>query len=112
LQGDTLQNDMSKFLVGRTEIRGEIVMLKKDFVALNERRKEAGLPLFANPRNLAAGTIRQLNPKLVAERPLSFRAYDLLRDNPRDVPTNSFAYEADLGSWPCRQPASLNLYVA
>ncbi len=94
LQGDTLQNDTSKFLVGRTEIRGEIVMLKKDFVALNERRKEAGLPLFANPRNLAAGTIRQLNPKLVAERPLSFRAYDLLRDNPRDVPTNSFAYEA------------------
>ncbi len=94
LQGDTLQNDMSKFLVGRTEIRGEIVMLKKDFAALNDQRKKAGLPLFANPRNLAAGTIRQLDPRLVAERPLSFRAYDLLRDNPRDIPTNSFAYEA------------------
>lgn len=94
LQGDTLQNDMSKFLVGRTEIRGEIVMLKKDFAALNEKRKQVGLPLFANPRNLAAGTIRQLDPKLVAERSLSFRAYDLLRDDPRDVPTNSFAYKA------------------
>lgn len=97
LQGQTLQNEgdvYAKFLVGRTEIRGEIVMLKKDFSALNERRKQAGLPLFANPRNLAAGTIRQLDPKLVAERPLSFRAYDLLRAEPSDVPTNSFAYEA------------------
>ncbi|MBC7869109.1 NAD-dependent DNA ligase LigA, partial [Candidatus Saccharibacteria bacterium] len=93
LQGQALQN-ISKFLVGRTEIRGEIVMLKKDFAILNEKREKAGLPSFANPRNLAAGTIRQLDPKLVSERPLSFRAYDLLRDNPQDVPTNSFAYEA------------------
>jgi DNA ligase (NAD+) len=83
-----------KFLVGKTEIRGEIVMLKKDFNALNEKRRAAGEPEFANPRNLAAGTIRQLDPKLVAARPLSFRAYDLLRDNPTDVPTNMYAYEA------------------
>jgi len=83
-----------KFLVGRTEIRGEIVMLKKDFNALNEKRRATGEPEFANPRNLAAGTIRQLDPKLVAARPLSFRSYDLLRDDPTDVPTNMFAYEA------------------
>ncbi|MDB5179444.1 MAG: ligA [Candidatus Saccharibacteria bacterium] len=83
-----------KFLVGRTEIRGEIVMLKKDFNALNEKQRAAGEPEFANPRNLAAGTIRQLDPKLVAARPLSFRAYDLLRDDPKDIPTNMFAYEA------------------
>lgn len=83
-----------KFLEGRTEIRGEIVMLKKDFMALNDRRRAAGEPEFANPRNLAAGTIRQLDPRLVAERPLHFRAYDLLRDEPNDVPTNMFAYEA------------------
>lgn len=82
-----------KFLQGRTEIRGEIVMLKKDFDALNEKRRKAGDPEFANPRNLAAGTIRQLDPKLVAARPLHFRAYDVLRDNPDDVPTNMFAYE-------------------
>lgn len=82
-----------KFLRGRTEIRGEIVMLKKDFNALNEKRKAAGEPEFANPRNLAAGTIRQLDPKLVAARPLSFRSYDLLRDDPVDVPTNMFAYQ-------------------
>lgn len=82
------------FLRGRTEVRGEIVMLKEDFRALNEARKNAGEPEFANPRNLAAGTIRQLDPKLVAARPLHFRAYDLLRDDPDDVPTYMFAYEA------------------
>lgn len=81
------------FLHGRTEIRGEIVMLKKEFEALNERQAKSGKPLFANPRNLAAGTIRQLDPKLVAERPLAFVAYDLLRDNQADIPTNMFAYE-------------------
>jgi len=85
---------LEKFLSGRTEIRGEIVMLKKDFAALNDKQQKAGKPLFANPRNLAAGTIRQLDPKLVAERSLTFVAYDLLRDNPADVPTNMFAYEA------------------
>lgn len=82
------------FLIGRTEIRGEIVMLKKEFIKLNERRRELGEPEFANPRNLAAGTIRQLDPRLVAERPLHFRAYDLLRADASDVPTNMFAYEA------------------
>jgi DNA ligase (NAD+) len=81
------------FLHGRTEIRGEIVMLKESFAALNAKRRAAGEPEFANPRNLAAGTIRQLDPKLVAERPLHFRAYDLLRDDPTEVPTNMYAYE-------------------
>jgi DNA ligase (NAD+) len=88
------QKGFEYFLTGRTEIRGEIVMLKKDFIKLNEARKAAGDPPFANPRNLAAGTIRQLDPKLVAARPLHFRAYDLLRDDPSQVPTNMFAYEA------------------
>lgn len=82
------------FLRGRTEIRGEVVMYKRDFVALNVRREGEGLPVFANPRNLAAGTIRQLDPSLVASRPLKFRAYDLLRDDPADVPTNIYAYAA------------------
>lgn len=88
------QKGLEYFLTGRTEIRGEIVMLKKDFLKLNEARKAAGDPPFANPRNLAAGTIRQLDPKLVAARPLHFRAYDLLRDDPAQIPTNMFAYEA------------------
>lgn len=83
-----------KFLQGRTEIRGEIIMLKESFAALNEQRAAAGQPLFANPRNLAAGTIRQLDPKLTASRPLNFRGYDLIRDDASEVPTNYFAYKA------------------
>ena len=83
-----------KFLSGRTEIRGEIVMLKKHFIELNERQRAEGKPEFANPRNLAAGTIRQLDPSLVAKRPLTFIAYDLLRESEGDVLTNMYAYEA------------------
>jgi DNA ligase (NAD+) len=59
------------------EVRGEVYMSLPDFAALNERRAEAGLSTFMNPRNSAAGTIRQLDPKLVAERPLSFWAYQV-----------------------------------
>jgi DNA ligase (NAD+) len=81
------------FLKGRTEIRGEIVMLKKDFEKLNDRQRKEGKPEFANPRNLAAGTMRQLDPSLVAARPLTFIGYDILRDNETDVPTNMGAYE-------------------
>lgn len=82
-----------KFTRGKTEVRGEIIMLKKDFDQLNKMREAAGQPVYANPRNLAAGTIRQLDPRLVAERPLRFHAYDLLRDEPSDINRNSFAYE-------------------
>ena len=57
------------------EVRGEIYMSLPDFAALNERRAEAGLSTFMNPRNSAAGTIRQLDPKLTAERPLSMWCY-------------------------------------
>ncbi len=84
----------ARFLQGRTEIRGEIIMYKKDFETLNHTREVEGKPLFANPRNLAAGTIRQLDPKLAAARPLRFRAYDILREAPSDVPTNMYAYQA------------------
>lgn len=88
------RNDKTKpFLSGRTEIRGEIVMLKRDFERLNKQRESAGQPSFKNPRNLAAGTIRQLDPQLVAERPLTFIGYDLLSDEPSEVPTNMLAYE-------------------
>jgi len=91
-----LRNEVkyAAFLQGRTEIRGEIIMTKPEFAALNARQRAAGKPEFANPRNLAAGTIRQLDPRLVAERPLSFRGYDLLRDDATEVPTYEFAYAA------------------
>ncbi len=82
-----------KFVIGRTEVRGEIVILKKDFEKLNLIQEKAGKPLYANPRNLAAGTIRQLDPAQTASRPLTYRAYDLIREDPDDVPTNHFAYD-------------------
>jgi len=81
------------FATGRTEIRGEIVMLKKDFEALNDQRTRNELPAFKNPRNLAAGTIRQLDPRLVAERPLTFIGYDMIRDDSTELPTNRSVYE-------------------
>jgi len=57
------------------EVRGEVYMSLPDFQALNERRAEAGESTFMNPRNAAAGTVRQLDPALAAQRPLSFWAY-------------------------------------
>jgi DNA ligase (NAD+) len=57
------------------EVRGEVYMSLPDFAALNERRAGAGLSTFMNPRNSAAGTIRQLDPKLSADRPLSLWCY-------------------------------------
>jgi DNA ligase (NAD+) len=91
LRDDTTFHDFSR---GRTEIRGEIVMLKVDFEKLNEQQAAAGKPAFMNPRNLAAGTIRQLDPKLVAARPLTFIAYDIQRDDPSEIPTHMYGYEA------------------
>ncbi len=59
------------------EVRGEVYMSLSDFAKLNERRAEAGLSTFMNPRNSAAGTIRQLDPNLAAERPLSLWCYGI-----------------------------------
>ena len=70
-------DSMSGTVPARLEVRGEVVMLKKDFARLNERQAAKGEKLFVNPRNAAAGSLRQLDPKLTAERPLTFFAYGI-----------------------------------
>ena len=72
--------DVPKQLVGPNlpqvlEVRGEVLMRRQDFDALNERQAARGEKVFVNPRNAAAGSLRQLDPKITAERPLSFYAY-------------------------------------
>ena len=71
------------------EVRGEVYLPIADFKALNERRAEAGEPAFANPRNSAAGSIRQLDPALAAERPLSAWAYGIGAVRGLDLATHS-----------------------
>lgn len=66
---------------GHVEVRGEIVIFKRDFEELNQQQKKRGEKSFANPRNLAAGSIRQLDPRVAASRRLRFMAYDLVDPN-------------------------------
>jgi DNA ligase (NAD+) len=71
------------------EVRGEVYLPIADFKMLNERRAEAGEPTFANPRNSAAGSIRQLDPALAAERPLSIWCYGIGAVRGLDLATHS-----------------------
>ncbi len=61
-------------------VRGEVFITKKEFERINKEQEEKGLPIYANPRNIAAGSVRQLDPKITASRKLDSNIYDLITD--------------------------------
>ena len=82
------------------EVRGEVFMLRRDFERLNERARERGDKTFANPRNAAAGSLRQLDPAVTAGRRLSFYAYGLGEvSDERALPGEHSAIIERLGDW-------------
>ena len=80
---------------GRIEVRGEVYLPKKNFERINKEQEEAGEPLYANPRNTAAGTMRNLDPALVAKRGLSAWMYQLV---PQEFPSHAQMLQ-DLQQW-------------
>jgi DNA ligase (NAD+) len=87
------------------EVRGEIFMPNEAFAAMNAERDEAGLPTFANPRNATAGTLKQLDPKVVAARPLAFLAHGLgAYEGPEFHTENDFHALLDTLHIPRNQP--------
>ena len=76
------------------EVRGEVIMYKGDFARMNARQRERGEKEFVNPRNAAAGSLRQLDPKLTAERPLRFLAYGV--GAPAELP---FKRQSEILDW-------------
>ena len=88
----------SKFKIPRAFIvRGEVFISKKEFNAINEIQKQKGLPLYANPRNIAAGSVRQLDPAITASRNLDSFAYDIITDVKADTHEKKHTILKDLG---------------
>ena len=85
----------------RVEVRGEVFMPREGFAKLNEHQKETGGKVFANPRNAAAGSLRQLDSKITAKRPLMFYAYSLGVVQPEsfELPTTHSERLKQLGNW-------------
>ncbi|PSV23295.1 DNA ligase [Photobacterium leiognathi subsp. mandapamensis] len=83
----------------RLEVRGEVFMPKKGFEALNEKALKKGDKTFANPRNAAAGSLRQLDPKITATRPLSFYAYAVGVVEGRELAETQYERLCQLKAW-------------
>ena len=75
-----LFSEIKKTMNKRIEVRGEVIIEKKEFEKINKSQQAKGLMMYANPRNLAAGSIRQLNPNVTRERKLIFISHNLVTD--------------------------------
>ena len=84
---------------GRIEIRGEVFLPRSSFARINREREEEGEPLFANPRNAAAGTMRNLDPSLVARRNLSAFTYQVVAGADLDLPSAHYEMLQALERW-------------
>jgi len=78
-------------------VRGEVFINKKEFERMNKEQKEKGLPVYANPRNIAAGSVRQLDPKITAGRKLDSFAYELITDMGQTTHEDKHKILKDLG---------------
>ena len=83
----------------RLEVRGEVFMNKAGFEELNNRQQAQGEKLFANPRNAAAGSLRQLDPRVTAARPLQFLAHGIGIVDAGDIPSSHFGMLQSLTTW-------------
>lgn len=97
LDFDALDVHLRQQLPKRIEFRGEAYMSLQQFDALNKKQVALGLETYANPRNFAAGSIRQLDPRLVADRQLSFFAYDLVTDIGQRTHEESHLFSQKMG---------------
>lgn len=98
--------------LGRFEVRGEVLLTKQDFHDLNQRQRERGAKQFANPRNAAAGSLRQKDPSISATRPLSFLAYQLVDLENALLMTTYADSLAVLASWGFQTAAETMFEVA
>ncbi|MCB0360537.1 MAG: NAD-dependent DNA ligase LigA, partial [Bdellovibrionales bacterium] len=104
-----LREGVVQSTVKRIEVRGEVFLPRAAFHELNRERGRSGKPLFANPRNAAAGSLRQLDPRVTASRPLEFLAYDARSTSGLAVSTQQELYQL-LGD--CGFPVHENFCVS
>jgi len=88
---------LQKSLAGRLDVRGEVYMSKKSFERVNKVQLNRGLPSYANPRNLAAGSVRQLDPRVTADRQLDTYIYDVFSDIGAETHEEKHKRLAELG---------------
>ncbi|MBI2023793.1 NAD-dependent DNA ligase LigA [Candidatus Giovannonibacteria bacterium] len=80
ISAETKKDILALIERGEVEVRGEVIINKKSFEKINKLQEKRGEQVYANPRNLAAGSLRQLDPKITAERKLDFHAWDIVSD--------------------------------